>query len=298
MNFVWTWSFRDITVNNCDIGIDMYQVSGFKSDGNPLGAIGTMTLADSSFNNVGTGIITEFNCTFEPAAAGGVLIDNVDFTTATVAIGTKEGDVILEGGSLVDGWSQGPLYITSYQTEIFPNHNNDTCWVPTSNGFCYQGRYVHPTRPAGLYDLERGKILDRGKPNYNDLSVDQFISAKSFGCVGDGITDDSICLQNLFNSVDWSSIAYIDHGAYVISQQIRIPMNIRIMGEGWPLIMIKQSDIWNDINNAQPAFIVGHKGDVGKLEIQDIIFETLGPVPGAILMEWNLEEDAPGSAGK
>jgi glucan 1,3-beta-glucosidase len=298
MNFVWTWSFRDITVNNCDVGIDMSQASGFKPDGNPFGAIGTMTLADSAFNNVGTGVVTEFNCTFQPPAAGGILIDNVDFTSATVAVGTNEGNVILQGGHLVDGWAQGPIYLTSYHTQVYPDHNNDTCWIPTSDGLCYQGPYKHPTRPAGLFDLDRDKILDRAKPTYDDWTVDQFVSAKAFGCAGDGITDDSACLQQFFDSVDWNSIAYLDHGAYVVSQQIFIPVNIRIVGEGWPLIMIKQSPIWNNINDPLPAFIVGNKGDVGKLEMQDIIFETLGPVPGAILMEWNLEEDAPGSAGK
>jgi glucan 1,3-beta-glucosidase len=75
-------------------------------------------------------------------------------------------------------------------------------------------------------------------------------------------------------------------------------LNITMMVKGWPLIMIKSSPIWNTQNDPVVAFTVANKGDVGHSEMQDIIFETMGPTPGAILMEWNLEEDAQGSAGK
>ena len=48
------------------------------------------------------------------------------------------------------------------------------------------------------------------------------------------------------------------------------------MGEGWPKIMIKSSAIWNNPHNPQVVFRVGNKGDVGHLEMQDIVFETVG----------------------
>jgi glucan 1,3-beta-glucosidase len=140
-------------------------------------------------------------------------------------------------------------------------------------------------------------VYDRAKPVYDDFTLSQFVSAKDNGCFGDGVHDDTTCLQNLFSNVNWNQIAYIDGGAYVVTNQIFIPKNIRIMGEGWPKIMIKSSSLWADINNPVPVFRVGNKGDVGDLEMQDIVFETMGPTPGAILMEWNLEEASQGSAG-
>lgn len=42
---------------------------------------------------------------------------------------------------------------------------------------------------------------------------------------------------------------------------------------------------------------VGKPGDVGAVEMQDLIFTTVGPTPGAILVEWNIKADSPGSAG-
>src|ERR1700759_279532 len=101
LNFDWIWSFKDLTFKNCTIGIDMSQDSGYNSDGNSLAATGNAMLADSRFNNVTTAIITQFNCTFDPPAAGSLVIDNVDFTGATNAITYLNGTVILPGGSKV-----------------------------------------------------------------------------------------------------------------------------------------------------------------------------------------------------
>ena len=35
---------------------------------------------------------------------------------------------------------------------------------------------------------------------------------------------------------------------------------------------------------------VGNKGDKGVVEISDILFTVMGPVPGAILVEWNIAD--------
>lgn len=41
---------------------------------------------------------------------------------------------------------------------------------------------------------------------------------------------------------------------------------------------------------------VGNEGDKGSVELQDLIFTTKGPTPGAILIEWNILADKAGSA--
>lgn len=261
-------------------------------------SIGSAVLADSTFRNVVRGIITSYRCG-EPnvPSAGTLVIDNVDFTGATTAIVSNNDTLILAGGSLVPGWMQGHVYSAYYGQQVFPDHGNQTCYVPKASRVCVQGVFEPPVKPQGLLGTS-GKLFDRGKPTYNDFATSQFVSAKDHGCVGDGIADDSVCLQNLFNSVTWNQIAYIDNGAYVVTQPIFIPPNIRIMGEGWPKIMIKSTGLWDDAQHPTVVFKVGNKGDVGHLEMQDVVFETIGPCPGAILMEWNLEGDAKGSAGE
>lgn len=42
---------------------------------------------------------------------------------------------------------------------------------------------------------------------------------------------------------------------------------------------------------------VGNAGDVGDIEMQDLIFTNRGPTAGLILVEWNVAAATPGSAG-
>lgn len=44
-------------------------------------------------------------------------------------------------------------------------------------------------------------------------------------------------------------------------------------------------------------FQIGLVGQVGDVEMQNLIFTTKGQTPGAILIQWNLKASAPGSAG-
>lgn len=62
-------------------------------------------------------------------------------------------------------------------------------------------------------------------------------------------------------------------------------------GELWPLIMATGT-FFADQDNPQPVFSIGNAGDVGAVEMSDMIFETIGPVPGAILIQWNSAGDA------
>ena len=104
-------------------------------------------------------------------------------------------------------------------------------------------------------------------------------------------------MQQFFNSIDGTSqIAYFDHGAYVVSSTINIPKIMKITGECYTMIMATGSFFGNQ-NAPQPMWKVGQPGDVGAVEISDIMFEALGPVPGAIMVEWNIAANGPGSAG-
>jgi glucan 1,3-beta-glucosidase len=295
MNWDWIWFWRDITINNCNIGIEM---STPENLGSSTASFGSVTIVDSTFNNVSQAIITVFNCTnSQPPTAGTLVIENSDFTGTGAAVSYPNGTVILPGGQFIEQWMQGHTYSAAYQPQLFPDYNNQTCYVPNAPQTCVQGSAPTIEKPAGLLTAGN-KVYDRAKPAYDDWSLSQFVSAKDNGCAGDGVQDDTVCLQNLFNNVNWNQIAYIDHGAYIVTDTIFIPKGIRIMGEGWPKIMIKSSPAWDDSSNPVPAFRVGNKGDKGDLEMQDLVFETMGPTPGAILMEWNLEEATQGSAGE
>lgn len=41
---------------------------------------------------------------------------------------------------------------------------------------------------------------------------------------------------------------------------------------------------------------VGGEGDIGVVELQDLMFTSEGPTAGVVLMEWNVAQDEQGSA--
>lgn len=49
--------------------------------------------------------------------------------------------------------------------------------------------------------------------------------------------------------------------------------------------------------NPKVMLQVGGPGQVGDVEMQDLMFTTKGATPGAILVQWNIKASKPGSAG-
>lgn len=157
-----------------------------------------------------------------------------------------------------------------------------------------QQQLTAPTLPASL--MNGNAVFERSKPQYENVPVTSFVSVKSAGAKGDGVTDDTAALQAILNKVTSDQIVYFDHGAYVLTDTLVVPKNIKITGEIWPLIMAK-GDAFTDLNNPKPVFQVGSPGDTGSVEITDLIFETMGALPGAIMVEWNVAEASQGSCG-
>ena len=152
-----------------------------------------------------------------------------------------------------------------------------------------------PTKPAVLLDGS-GKVFERAKPQYENVPASSFISVKSAGAKGDGQTDDTAAIQAVLDSAQPDQIVYFDHGAYIVTSTLRVPKNIKITGEIWPLIMAHGPN-FADMNNPIPMLQVGQPGDKGNVEISELMLETKGPAPGAILVEWNVAEETQGSVG-
>jgi len=289
-NWNWVFNYKSITINNCNIGIDM-------SQGSNVPATGSIVLLDSVMNNVLTaGILTSFNTNSTPVAAATLILDNVEFSNTPNAVSLQDGTVIVPGNQTVSSFIQGRAY-TAYDSEEMVG--NLTCYEPAADGARVQQLANPPPKPASLMDnTDIDRIYERSKPQYEGVPVDNFKSIMDYGCPNDGITDATQCVQNFFNSIATDQVAFIDHGAYVIRDTIAIPNNIKIVGEIWPYFMVDgSSSTFADINNPQPAFRVGEPGDLGAVEMSEIIFQTIGPAPGAIMMQWNLGQSSQGSNG-
>jgi glucan 1,3-beta-glucosidase len=239
--------------------------------------VGSVMLIDSTLSNTPIGVRTAF--TAAEGANGTLIIDNVDFSSnVPVAVSNSAtGATVLAGNTKITSWMQGRTY-----------HGANT-------GALTQASQTAVTKPAALL-TSAGKVFARSKPQYESLPASSFLSVKAAGAKGDGVTDDTAAIQALFNSASTNDVVYFDHGAYVITSTVKVPKNIRITGEIWPLIMAGGTFFKNQAS-PQPVFQVGQPGDIGSVEISDLIFETLGPQPGAIMVQWNVAESSQGSSG-
>jgi hypothetical protein len=267
MNWNWLWTFQDVKISNCLVGID--------TANNPSNqTVGSVILVDSVIQATVAGINNSF--TGIPPTGGTLVIDNVDFTGSPIAVQDYAGETLLPGGSVVQSWTRGQTYTGAAGAR-------DAGMLNPS-----------PFKPESL--LANGKLFSRSKPQYADYPASAFVSVKSAGAKGDGRTDDSDVIQNAMNSLQDGQILYFDHGAYIITKTINVPKNIKITGEVWPLIMAS-GPFFGDQNNPQPVFKVGESGDVGAAELSELMFETAGPAPGAIMIQWNSAAATQGANG-
>ena len=54
--------------------------------------------------------------------------------------------------------------------------------------------------------------------------------------------------------------------------------------------------MFENASDPQQVVSVGHYGDTGSMEIQDLLLTVQGPTAGAVLMAWNIAEDKQGAA--
>lgn len=94
------------------------------------------------------------------------------------------GQTVLAGGTTtIASWGQGHVFHGTSATGTFT-----------------QGSVVAASKPASLLDSS-GKIFGRTHPQYAAYSTSQFISVKSNGAKGDGVTDDTAAITAIFNQV-------------------------------------------------------------------------------------------------
>ncbi|KAM3491634.1 hypothetical protein MY3957_005061 [Beauveria namnaoensis] len=272
MNWNWAWTFHGLNIDSCDIGLDM------SSNGQDQQQVGAVLVQDSVFSNTPVGIASRYR-TSQNGTSGTLVVDNVDFSKNCPAAvkNPQTNDIILDGNTKVQSWVQGRAY-------------------KGNSGSAVQATQSPVTKPDALLDSS-GNIFTRPKPQYNDVDVSKFVSVKSKGAKGDGVTDDTAAIQAAFDSIGGDQIVYFDHGNYVVTDTVKVPKNVKVVGEIWPVIFAGGNSNFQDQSNPKPVFQVGNPGDVGTVEMQDIIFSTMGPQPGAILMEFNVAGKDKGAAG-
>ena len=140
-----------------------------------------------------------------------------------------------------------------------------------------------------IYNI-KPNFFTRRRPKYDDLGNTQILDVKTLGAKGDGKSNDTTMLNSvLTRAANMSSIVYFPRGIYIIQDTLKIPRNSRIIGQAWSQIMATGQK-FEDAENPRVAGKVGNEGNLGVVEIQDLLFTVSGPTAGAVLMEWNVHE--------
>ncbi|KAK4031703.1 putative LysM domain-containing protein [Parachaetomium inaequale] len=268
----WGWVWKSITVNNAQVGFRLY------NDGN--GAIpGSVTIVDSTFNNIRESSI-EMAVPVDVRDSGftGLVLDNVNL-----------------GAKIKDHWSSNSILAAGYYKNYVMGatyKDNKRAWTNGPKDYTREATLQGST----VAGLQVAPYFERKRNQYTDKSAADFVHLKDEGAKGDGSTDDTAAVQNAFNKYgDGSKIIFVDAGTYILKGTVTIPKDAKIVGETWSQFAANGAK-FSDASNPVVMFKVGNDGDIGTVEMQDLILTSKGPTPGVVLMEWNVQAKSPGAA--
>ncbi|KAK0732416.1 pectate lyase superfamily protein-domain-containing protein, partial [Apiosordaria backusii] len=271
VDMVWDWGFNwhKIEIDGGSIGFNISGIGGLNDQG-----IGSVSIIDSVVKNVPIGLLAA------PRAAN-VILDNTVFTNVgTIMVLTGTNDPIIEGTTGTKEfalWEYGKHYI----------HNRGESTMGSS--------IDDRPRPAALLD-GTGNLFTRLRPQYENLTTSSFLVATDEGCFNNGTGDNTDAINAfLKKALDAKQIAYFPAGIYSVQGTVTFPTGSQIQGSGWSQIQATGT-YFSDMTNPKVVVRVGEPGDVGTMEIADMLFTTKGATAGAIMMEWNLHESSQGAA--
>lgn len=271
----WGWVWKSIAMKNVGVGFKLVSEDA-------SGSIGSVSVMDSSFTNVAkAAVVIAPASSTAGSGSTGVVLENVNLSGVAATVADTSGKTLLDGSesaAVVDQWTLGPVYAGSTDARSFSMGEK-------------AGSY---RRHQSLLDAD-GNFFERSKPQYEDRSVDDFIHVKDFGATGDGVTDDTAAFQTaLYASL--GKVLFVDAGSYILTSTVTIPAGAKIVGEAWSQLVASGEYFW-DASNPKVMLQVGRKGEVGDVEMQDLLFTTRGGTAGLVLVEWNIKAASAGSAG-
>lgn len=105
----WGWTYQNININNCSVGIDM------TSGGASAQSVGSITLFDSSISNTPIGIKTVRSSSSSPPTAGSLILENIKLTNVPTAVQGANGP-LLSGVSSISAWGESSKRVILYHS--------------------------------------------------------------------------------------------------------------------------------------------------------------------------------------
>ena len=282
---------RNLTFNDCNIGLDFGQLWSLSASQmhfnncttgirNVVGD-GEMCITDSFMRNTKTGIASNYGNPKMLRASNSIILENIQVDGVPVVIQNAGNATSLMGSNgktSISGYGQGNSYHVATPGE-------------------FAGPMQPVNRPAELRAPNSNDWYFRSKPQYPNLPASSFVSARTSGAKGDGMTDDTKAIQAAIYAVANSSkVLFLDQGSYKITSTLIVPSRTRMVGEAFPKVFAAGSYFGN-VNDPKPMMRVGAPGEQGHVEFSDILISTQGPTAGAILIEHNLASTASAVGG-
>lgn len=156
----------------------------------------------------------------------------------------------------------------------------------TASNSSNSGRFLPYTQRGSLTAAD-GRYFTKKQPSYADYPASAFASIKDAGARGDGVTDDTAAIQQALIANAHCKITFFPHGAYLVTKTIYVPPGSRIVGQVWSAITAS-GKFFADDSNPQPMFQVGKPGEIGLVEVSDMLFTVADVLPGTIIVEVNM----------
>ena len=153
-----------------------------------------------------------------------------------------------------------------------------------------------PSLTSDALSNYRDNYFVKSRPQYADMDVSSIISVKDHGALGNGVNDDTAAIISALALATTSNLIYFPAGSYIVTSTIVIPPNTLMTGEVWSQI-VASGPYFADMTDPKPMIQVGSVGDIGTVEISDMLFTSIGALPGLIMVEWNVEAESQGSVG-
>lgn len=273
----WGWTWAGMYLGRAPVGISL--INPEDPDGQQAGST---YILDTQFDDTPTAV----QATFESKSminTSVITLDNIGLVGVDTVVSFTDGDTLDIAGDSVDFVIVGNV---EYMSSV-------------SQGY-YQYSIQRP--PPALLDtgstasLYHDPYFYKSRPQYEGLSQDDIISVKDHGAVGNGATDDTAAIVAALALATTDNLIYFPPGSYLVTETIVIPANARITGQVWSQI-VASGDYFTDMSAPKVMIQVGNAGDVGTVEISDLLFTSIGNLPGLVLLEWNVQAETQGSVG-
>lgn len=264
----WGWNWQQVQINGAGVGTIGFNISGVGGDTGQ--GTGSVSIIDSVISGTAIGILTN-----NKANSPNIVLDNTVFNNVPSPVMVDGGSALPSGSPKL--WATGKRY------------NGST-------GSSQTGEVTAPAKAKGLLDGS-GKLFVRERPQYEGLGAGSFLVATSDGgCKNDGSGDQTSCINSfLQNAKGAGKVAYFPAGIYQVGGTVFVPTGSRVQGSSWSQIQ-GAGVYFSDMHDPKVMVQVGNKGDIGTMEIVEMLFSVKGNTAGAVLMEWNTAASSQGSA--